>query len=102
MWLRPTVPLVAGGPLTPTLRAALVADLTMTNGSLLPTSEHVVVNADLTVTLDRLPEGEWLLVRSRVRIADDGTGVSEGTLFDGAGHVGAVAKCLLIDRRTKP
>ncbi|MGD9794141.1 MAG: acyl-CoA thioesterase domain-containing protein, partial [Acidimicrobiia bacterium] len=43
VWLRPIEPLVADEPLTPTLRVAMVADLVMTDGTMLPRDRYVAV-----------------------------------------------------------
>jgi hypothetical protein len=99
VWLRPHRPLVEGEVLTPTVRTALVADLVMTVGTLLPRERYVVVNPDLTLALTR-PAGEWIRVESTVRLNRAGAGHSEGVLSDGAGWVGRVVKSLLVDRRS--
>jgi Thioesterase-like superfamily len=98
VWLRPSCPVVEDEPLTPTVRAALVADLTMTAGGLL-SQDYVAVNPDLTLLLGRPPEGEWIAIRSRVRLRAEGVGVSEGTLFDEHGWFAHTVKSVLIDRR---
>lgn len=99
VWLRPTVPLVTDEPLTATLRVALVADLVMTVGTLLPRERYMAVNPDLTLTLTRPPVDEWLRIGSVVRLNQSGSGHSEGVLSDRTGWVGRVVKSLLIDRR---
>jgi hypothetical protein len=99
VWLRPRHPLVEGEELSPTLRAAMVADLAMSGGGLLPAGGFAVVNADLTLALVRPPAGDWLAVRSRVRLHTDGTGQTEAALSDGMGCFGRVLKSLLVERR---
>jgi len=99
VWLRPRHPLVQGEPITPTVRVAMVADLVMSSGGLLPIDDYVVINPDLTLALTRLPAGEWVSLRSRVRLGADGLGQSEGALFDEHGFFGRVLKSLLVDRR---
>jgi hypothetical protein len=94
VWLRPHRQLVEGEPLSPTLRAALVADLIMSNGGAV--ADRTVVNPDLTLFLHRPPVGPWINVRSRVRIGPDGIGQSEGSLHDEQGWVGRVCKTLLV------
>ncbi|HVV31406.1 MAG TPA: thioesterase family protein [Mycobacteriales bacterium] len=96
VWLRPHCRLVEDEPLTPTVRAALVADLIMSGGGLLPPADFVVVNPDLSLLLERPPDGEWINVRSRVRVGPDGLGQSEGTLHDRTGRFARVCKSLLV------
>jgi hypothetical protein len=98
VWMRPHVPLVEGEALTPTIRTALVADLVMTVGTLLPRERYEAVNPDLTLALTR-PAGEWIRIESTVRINRAGAGHSEGVLSDAEGWVGRVVKSLLVDRR---
>lgn len=99
VWLRPTRTLVEGEDLSATMRVAMIADLVMSGGGLLPPDRYLVVNPDLTLALSRPPESEWILVRSRVRLGPDGTGQSEGTLYDELGWIGRSLKSLLVDRR---
>ena len=99
VWLRPKLALVEGESLSRSVAVAMIADLVMTNGNVLPTSNYVVINPDLTLSVSRPPESEWMQIRSRVRIAADGTGVSEGLLYDELGRIGTSLKSLLVDRR---
>ena len=78
---------------------AAVADLVMSGGGLLPMDRYAVVNADLTLAVLRPPAGEWIQIRSRVWLGPDGTGQSEGRLFDERGRIGRALKSLLVDRR---
>jgi hypothetical protein len=99
VWLRPQNPLVEGEPLTPTVRAALVADLVMTAGGIVPPERYVVVNPDLTLALARLPDSEWIELSSCVRLDGNGVGISDGALFDERGWIGTAVKSLLAERR---
>jgi hypothetical protein len=99
VWVRLAQNLVDGEPLTPTVRAALAADLTMTSGAAVSREEYLVINPDLTLTLTRPPDGEWIRIASRVRIGRDGTGHTEGVLSDQRGWVGRSLKSLLVERR---
>ena len=94
-----TSELVAGEPLTPALRASLSSEMVMTSGQMLSLDRYIVVNADISMSLTRLPVGEDIRITSTVRIGDDGYGVSEGELFDTHGRFGSASKSLLVDRR---
>jgi hypothetical protein len=99
VWLRPTRALVEGEGMSATMRVAMIADLVMSGGGLLPPDRYLVVNTDLTLALARPPESDWILIRSRVRLGPDGAGQSEGALYDELGWIGRALKSLLVDRR---
>jgi hypothetical protein len=99
VWVRLAQNLVDGQPLTPTVRAALAADLSMTSGAAVPREHYLVINPDLTLSLTRPPVGEWIRISSRVRVEANGTGLTEATLSDQHGWVGRSLKSLLVERR---
>lgn len=99
VWLRPHIPLIDDETDAAAVRVALVADLVMTGGGILPMDRYLVVNPDLTLSLSRLPESAWIQVRSIVRVEQNGIGHSEGALYDERGRIGHVTKTLLVDRR---
>lgn len=97
-WLRENRPIVAGEPLTPFLRAAIAADFTNPfansgDGGL------EFVNADITLYLHRLPEGEWLGFEVTRHHAADGIAIGECALYDTAGPIGTSTVCALAQRR---
>lgn len=57
------------------------------------------INADLTITLHRLPEGEWVGVEPSIFPEAHGIGVSESILYDDAGRIGLGVQNVLIDER---
>ena len=101
-WARPLVDLVAGEPLTPTLRLFTVADIANGMGSRLEPAEWTFLNTDLAVHMHRLPEGEWIGVQSENHYGQDGVGVSRGTLFDESGSVAVIQQAQLVRRRPPP
>ncbi|MFI2476428.1 thioesterase family protein [Nocardia xishanensis] len=91
-------PLVAGEPLTPFQRAAILGDAT----------NHVChwgsegagyINADVTVTLSRLPIGYELGLRADNTIAADGISIGSATLYDRSGAVGTCMVTALSNAR---
>jgi hypothetical protein len=54
---------------------------------------------DLTVVLQRDPEGEWLLLDAATSIGDQGTGAAETILSDAAGECGRALQTLLVAPR---
>jgi hypothetical protein len=100
-WLRETRPFVEGEPLTPLIRAALAADNAsgQVNGGPLGLA---YINADLTITLARLPEGEWLGLDAISRAAADGVSVGTVDLYDRKGRIGQVTLIAVADERNVP
>jgi hypothetical protein len=74
----------------------------MSGAGIVPVERYTVVNPDLTLNLSRPPVGDWICVRSRVHLGDEGSGLSQGTLVDERGLFGRVLKSLLVDRRGPP
>jgi hypothetical protein len=93
-WFRMAGPLVAGEEPTPAVRVASVAEMTISAGGRLGPG-WVSINPEVSLQLERDPEGEWLCVSSVVRFTDDGVGMSEGVLHDRTGRIGRSAKSLL-------
>ena len=60
MWFRLRVPVSAGEVTLPLQRVAAVADFGNGVGSGIDRTRLTFINADLTVTLHRLPVGEWV------------------------------------------
>jgi hypothetical protein len=61
--------------------------------------DHLFINPDLTLYIERQPIGEWICLHSRTRISPDGVGIAESRLFDERGHVGRATQALLVARR---
>jgi hypothetical protein len=99
VWFRLTTPLVEGEDVTPVQRALALADFGNGVSAAVPWETHTFVNTDLTVYLDRDPEGEWLLLRARTRLDPAGSGVAESELFDARGRVGRALQSLYVDER---
>jgi hypothetical protein len=98
VWVRETRPFVEGEVLTPFMRAALVAD--MANGQTNASPVGLAyINADLTMTIARLPEGEWLGMDSRSRATADGVSAGSVDLYDGKGRIGQVTLIGIADER---
>lgn len=95
-WFRLKVPLVAGERPTAQQRAVSAADFG--NGISAPLSWHdwLFVNADLSVSLARQPQGEWIRLDSITRLAGDGTGSTESRIADSEGGLGAASQSLYV------
>ncbi|MGW0158215.1 thioesterase family protein [Mycobacterium sp. NPDC003323] len=98
-WIRPTVALVAGEPLTPLQRLFTVADDANGIGTRIDIRRWTFLNTDLVVHIHRVPAGEWIGVRAETNYGPDGIGTTLGTLFDEQGPVGAIQQSVLVRRR---
>jgi hypothetical protein len=93
------VPLVEGEEATPLQRLAAAGDFGNGISSPLDWDEYLFINPDLTLYIDRPPQGEWICLDARTTIAEGGIGVSESVLYDRAGMVGRATQALLVAPR---
>lgn len=98
VWVRDRRELVAGEPMTPFVRAALVADIAspLANYGALGLD---YINADLTLHLGRLPVGEWIGAETAHRVAADGVSIAVTSLHDLSGPLGACTVCAVLNPR---
>lgn len=98
-WFRLRVPIVAGEEPSPLQRLSAAGDFGNGISATLSWDEHVFINPDLTLYVDRLPEGEWIALKARTIIPQGGVGIAESVLFDQNGRVGRAVQALLIAPR---
>jgi hypothetical protein len=99
VWFRQHAPIVEGEPLSPAMRAAAVGDYSNGIATELPWSDWTFINADLTVSLAREPEGEWILSDAECWVGEDGTGLAMCRLADERGTFGRAVQSLLLEAR---
>lgn len=99
VWMRPRHPLIPGQPLTPLARLAATADFGNGVAAALPFDEYLFINADLTITLDRPPVGEWVGLDARTLLYSGGIGWAESVLHDARGALGRATQALVVQRR---
>lgn len=97
MWLRLTVPIVAGEETTPFQRVAAAADFGNGVAAAFDRDRYSCINPDLTVTLHRLPVGEWVGLDSATYPEPDGYGVAESVLHDPRGRIGRGIQTVLVE-----
>lgn len=97
LWVRATVPVVAGVPDTPWTRLMGVADVANGTNPTLDPREWQFMNTDLTVNLHRLPRGEWICVKADANYGPDGIGLTAGRLHDEVGPVGTTTQALMLN-----
>lgn len=98
-WFRLRAPLVAGEPTTPLQRLAAAADFGNGISTAVPWSTHLFINPDLTVYVERLPDGDWVGLDAATRVGDDGSGLAESVLFDERGRLGRALQALFVAER---
>lgn len=99
VWMRMRQPLVAGEEPTPLQRTLVAADVGNGISSVLDYHRHLFINVDLTVHLERMPEGEWVCVDAVTLPQPHGVGTAESVLSDGRGRFGRALQTLLISTR---
>ncbi len=99
VWMRLTVPLLAGEELTGLQRTVAAADFGNGLSRLLPWESHVFINPEVTIHIGRQPRGEWIGLRSVSHYGPRGVGFAESALFDEGGRVGRAVQSLMIDTR---
>lgn len=99
VWMRLRYPLLPDEPLTPLARAVATSDFGNGVAAVLPFDEFLFINADLTISLDRRPEGEWVALEARTLLHPGGIGWAESVLHDERGPVGRATQALVVQRR---
>ncbi len=98
VWFRMRFPLVGDEPPSPFARAAMAADAANGVSARLDIRRWVFVNTDLTISVVRPLEGEWVRLAARTLVAPDGIGLSESRLGDVHGHLGTGLQTLYVAR----
>jgi hypothetical protein len=99
VWQRLRHPLLPGQPATELARLAATADFCNGVSATLPFDRFLFINADLTIHLQRAPEGEWIGLDARTRLHAGGAGLAEGVLHDEQGLVGRAFQTLVVQQR---
>ncbi len=98
-WFRLRHPIVAGQPVSPFELVAAAGDFGNGIATVLSWEEHVFINPDLTLYLEREPDGEWVALQSEMRVALGSVAVAESVLWDQDGRIGRASQALLVSRR---
>lgn len=98
-WFRLRVPLVDGEDPSPLERLAAAGDFGNGISAELSWDEFAFINPDLTLYVERPPEGEWIGLQSQTIIADGGVGLADSVIYDLRGRVGRAVQALLVMQR---
>ena len=99
VWMRMGCRLVAGEEPTPLQRTLVAADVGNGISAVLDWRRYLFINVDLSVHLERMPEGEWVCVDAATLPQPSGIGTAESVLSDERGRIGRAAQALLIAER---
>jgi hypothetical protein len=94
-WMR-TPAIVEGGVASPFQSLCPIADCGNGISRNSELTDNSFVNADLTVIVFRSPESDWLASRAVSFWERNGIGMSQATLFDTRGPVGAALQTLIV------
>jgi hypothetical protein len=81
------------------MRLAAAGDFGNGIASVLSWDEHVFINPDLTLYVEREPVGEWVALQSEMRVSPGAVAVAESVLWDETGRIGRAVQALLVGRR---
>lgn len=101
MWMRQTVPLVRGEEPSGLERVVVVADAESGICNPLDVKRYTFVNPDLTVLLDRDPQGEWVALDALSTTSPLGAGLAQAAVHDRYGPVGRSAQTLVVEERRR-
>jgi hypothetical protein len=98
-WMRPRVSLVGGEVTSPLQRLMIVADSASGVAVVVDPAHYTFVNADLTVAVHRLPEGDWICLDAATVAEAHGVGLTRARLWDARGAVGVSLQSCIAERR---
>lgn len=101
-WIRIPVPFVLGEEISPLVRVAATSDFGNALGHIRPSEQVGFINADITLYLHRLPEGEWVGLETKGVAQPHGLGMVESVVHDEHGAIGRVVQALIVNRRHLP
>ena len=99
IWFRVERPLFAGQAPTPLQRVAMIADFCNGVSTVLDFRSWTFINGDLTISLARLPVGDWILLDAQSWLGDHGAGIAFAKLGDSRGYFGRAIQSLVIEPR---
>jgi acyl-coenzyme A thioesterase PaaI-like protein len=99
VWMRLCRPVLPGEAPTPLVYAMAAADFGNGIAAVLPFDEYVFINADLAITLNRRPEGEWIGLDARTLLHPGGIAWAQSVMHDERGPFGLATQALVVQPR---
>lgn len=100
-WLYESRSLIDGEPLSAFVRAAMAADITASLANW-GTNGLQFINADYTLTLSRLPEGNHIGMASLTHYSHDGVATGSAVLVDRKGPIGSAVSVAIAHSGFRP
>ena len=98
-WMRQRMPLVAGTETSPLERVLVAADSGSGVSAAIEHARVTATNADLSVSVHRPLQGEWVGMDSLSVYEDNGVGLADTRLHDARGPIGRALQSLVVERR---
>jgi Thioesterase-like superfamily len=98
-WMRQRMPLVAGTPTSPLERVLVAADFGSGVSAAIEHKRVTAINADLSVSVHRPLEGEWVGMDCLSIYEASGIGLADTQLHDRRGPIGRALQSLIIEAR---
>ncbi len=99
VWMRPSVDLVEGEPISPVQRLMACVDSASGVSAALDPASWAFLNTELTVHVLRPPVGEWVCLVAETTLSTGSVGTAVSTVYDERGPVARSAQALLVVRR---
>jgi acyl-coenzyme A thioesterase PaaI-like protein len=99
VWMRPSVDLVAGEPMSPVQRLMACVDSASGVSAALDPAAWGFLNTELTVHVLRPPVGDWVCLDAETTLAGGNVGLAGSSVYDERGLVARSAQALLVARR---
>lgn len=102
VWFRVPMPMIEGEPTTPLMRIGALSDFAnaLGNKSLdLSGTKLSYINTDISLSLHRNPEGEWLCLEAGYRAETAGVGIIDSAWYDARGRFATVIQSRLLNPR---
>lgn len=98
-WVRIPVPFVLGEEITPLVRVSAMSDFGNGLGHIQASGGVGFINADISLYLHRLPEGEWVCLEAYGVAQEHGLGMVETVVHDHRGAIGRIVQAVIANRR---
>ena len=98
IWIRQTIPLIDGESTDSMTRCGLFGDLGNGISAIAPFDELLAINTDLTLSIARRPESEWIGMRSTTVTSGIGLGMTDSVVYDADGFVARANQSIFFDR----